>query len=574
MILKKTLSIGLAGIMGFSLVGCSKVGNSMASIPPLTMEEVAGKRMVSMTMDERDAEIYKYVTDRIVVDKEKLISIQSKDMSEVNKLLSNVNEFLKGQKNDALTEEYGNYLLVEFANTPYEWQQARVEPVGFDPAARLYFVDVTYTTTDVLKKVIPDSKIPKGAKDELLLKQQRYNDYLAYLTYKQSDFEKGELARQDFIKRWGDIDSIFQEQQGVSLLNRTRQTNNDSGGIGKLTYTGLVNDSKLATDAQMTFRYVFKYKFNLGEETDLAVESVYLKDYELENADNILKSYTLRDETGVEVLKPFMDRLINSYHKAVESTNHLGLSTLISNYGTLDKYYEDINNFTYLSTGGYTYKILSRTGTNVVVQVDRVNRIRAKGAEISLPTYDETLLMNLVLDTDDTIRIRNIFPIKKTMIGEPLSVIKNVSGVSDLIQYSSTSFTDSNKKEIENTLKTFSKLVLQGDVESQEFLNTVDLGVSQVTLQRMVDNIKSMKAKKKTTYIISWDTATNVYASVTLREIFETKSGNFDTEAVVDLVNRNGVWKVVNYTRTLNVKTGAVGNLDKKNVLTVDEVKK
>lgn len=564
----------ISSILSISLLttGCS-AQTGVSKIPPLTLEEVAGTRLASLTSDEKEGAIYKFISDTITVDKERLIEIPTKDVAVINSLLSDVNEFLKGTRNDALSDQYGNYLLLEFAKTPYEWQQTKVDPVGFDPAARLYFVDVTYTTTSTLKNAVPNSAIPNGSPEEVRLKQKRYTDYVAYLTAKNLRNEQTTpILLEKFVTAWGAPDVIMQEQQGVSLLERTRSISNDSGGIGKLTYAGLVADSKLSTNATMTFRYVLKYKYNLGEETDLQVTSAYLKNFQLNNVNDILGSYKLADPVGIEVLKPFIDQVINSYNRAVEESNTLGLYSLFDSFGGMDKYYNDIDKYTYTSTGGYTYNILSRSGTTVSVLVNRVNHVRARDADMSLPTYNETLVLNLVLSNDDKIRIKSVYPIKIELIGEPLSIIKNVSGISDKIQYSETSFTESNKKGVEDAIKNFSKVVVSGNVEGSDFINAVDLGVSQTTLQRMIDTITAIKANKKITYLISWDTKTNVYTSVTIREIFEGEGGNFDTEAAVDLVNRGGTWKVVNYVRKVNVKTDKT-NIDTKNALSIDENK-
>lgn len=578
--MKRIVSLLLLSVMCVSMLsGCSfgMQNKEIANIPSLTLDEVAGSRLVAATNEEMQTEIFNYVSDRIVVDGSKLIEVSAKDERNITTLLANINTQLSGKGGDVLTDEYANYLLLEFAKTPFEWVQSNRNIVGFDPAARLYFVDVTYITTNTYKSVVPDSKIPNGHPEGDRLKQKRYVDYMTMLTAKQNATDENGLAKYSqlyntFVNRWGDIDSIFSEQQGISLYERTRLKGSESGGIGKLTYSGLVSDNELAKGATMTIRYVLKYALNLGEETDLSVEALYLKNYSLNNYEGILNTYHLRDAAALEVLKPFIDQLILSYNKCVEESNHIGLYSLFTDYATIDKYYDEIRDYTYNSIGGYTYQILERKneGKEVAVRVDRTNQIRARGAEMSLPTYEETLIFNLVLGTDDKITIKDVYLLNSNLIGEPLSVIKDVTGISEQIQYSDVAFSASNKEAVEEVLKKFSQVVTNSDYSSQEFLNVVDLGISQVTLNRMADTIKAIIPKRKTTYIVSWDTKTNVYCSVTIREVFECENGNFDTEAIVDLGNRNGVWKVVNYTRTLNIKTNSVV-ADMSNAFCVDE---
>lgn len=569
--MRRILSLLTVGALGVTMLsGCAK-SSSVSNIPALTLEEVAGKRLAQLSTDQKEGLIYKYVSDRIVVDRDKLMTISDTDMSRINTVLSNANQSLKGENKLALSEEYANYLLLEFAKTPYEWEQIKVDPVGFDPAARLYFVDVTYNTTKQYKKAIPNSKIAKGSENEELLKQKRYRDYIYYLELKgKGDAIRAEAAYNNFVNAWGPVADIMEEQQGVSLLERTRKQNQDSGGLGKLTYSGLVSDAKLSVGATMTVRYILRYKFNLGEETDLEIMSLYVKDYALDNADKIIDSYNIEETVGVEVLKPFIDQTILSYNKAIEECNEVGLNSLFEDYSLIDKYYEDMYKYSYISIGGYTYDILERNGTNVVVKVNREIKTRARGADMSLPSYDDVVIFNMVLSNDDSIKIKSVYPVKSTLVGEPLSVIRNVNGISELIQYSGEAFTESNKGKVEDVIKKFSKVVLEGEVDSTTFTNIVDIGVSQMNLQKIADTITSINANKKATYIVSWDTKTNVYCSLTLREIFQTSTGNLDTESVIELVNRNGVWRVVNYTRVLSVKTTKT-DIDTKTALCVDE---
>ena len=446
---KKLVCVLLSGVTGMSVVGC----NNIKSTEPLTLEEVAGKRLASITSDDREKIVFEQISGRIVVDKDNLIQIDEKDMSVISNLINSVNANLRGEDNKALSTEFANYLLTEFAKTPYEWEQSNIEAIGYDPATRLYFVDVEYKTNGNLKSAIATSKIPMGSPTEDVLKQKRYEDYMNYMTLRANGNPQADAKLNEFVSRWGSVESIKEEQQGVSLLERTRKkaksqpvveappvvettpvegegaegvvegevapvepvvetpvVQSSGNGIGKLTYAGLVSDNKLNVGAKMTVRYVLKYKYNLGEETDLMVNSLYVKNYELNDADNLLKSYNSENNKGVEVLKPFIDKLILSYNKAVETTNNIGLYQLFDNYGAIDKYYEDLSKYTYTNFGGYTYNILERSGTNLVVQVDRVVKTRARGTEMSLPTYQETSIFNIVLDKDDTLKIRSVYP--------------------------------------------------------------------------------------------------------------------------------------------------------------------
>ena len=563
--MKKCVSLLLLICMCIGLLTGCGVGSSsvnLNSISSMSMEEVAGSRLLASTSQSLESEIYNYVSDRIVVDGSKLIKVTAKDEKNITALLENINIQLSGKGGNVLTDEYANYLLLEFAKTPYEWLMSSKDIVGFDPAARLYFVDVTYTTTQTYKNIVPNSAIPLGHSDADKLRKKRYSDYISMLTYKsRNNAEKYNEALWKFTNAWGNVQDIYDEQQGVSLYERTVNRTGDSGGIGRLTYSGLVRDNNFKDrGAKMTVRYILKYALNLGEETDLSVEALYVKNYAVNDVENVIKGYTLKDAAALEVLKPFIDKVLLGYNKCVEESNHVGLHKLFTDYSTIDKYYDEINNYTYNSIGSYRFDILERknNGKEVAVIVYRVNQIRARGANMSLPTYEERLIFNMQLGKDDTITITDVYLLDSKLIGEPLSVIRNVTGISEQIQYSDTAFSSSNKAKVEELLKKFSDVVTNSDYKSEQFLSCIDIGVSQETLNRMADTIKAIAPNKKTMYIVNWDTKTNVYCSVTVREVFECNNGNFDTEAVIDMGNRNGEWKVVNYTRTLNIKTNSV----------------
>lgn len=534
---------------------------------PMKPEEVVNTRLVATTNEERESAMYKYIIDRIVVDPALLLKVSSADEKNINTLFTNINHQLEGKEyqNGAnpLIDEYANYLLLEFSRTPYEWEESNKNILGFDPSARLYFVDVTYRTTSAKKNIVPDSKIPLGHPDAEAMQKKRYNDYIAISKMRYDNSLTGytsanyEEKVKEFNDTWGPEEDIFREQQGVSLYERTKELRKENSGIGLLTYSGLqsLGDKTFSKGAVMTIRYVLKYDLNLGEETEMVVDALYMKDYKLDEVSDIIANYKYDDTASIEVLSPFIDQLIWSYNKCVEESNFDGLYSLHEDFSTIDKYYEGIRDYTYNSIGGYTYDVIKREGHTVTVKVSRTNQIRARGAEMSLPTYDETLLFILELGRNDKILIKNIYLLERTMIGEPLSVIRNVAGISEKIQFSTVAFSEANRAAVIETLKKFTQLITNGDYSSSDYVAVVDLGVSQNVLNKISSSIKSIVPVKTASYIINWDSATNVYCNLTLRQVFECENGNYDTEAQVSLGNRNGTWKVVNYTRTVNIKS-------------------
>lgn len=572
--MSKTTKVKFISVAILSAIMLSACGDDVSKIDAMTMEEVTNKRITEMTQEEKEGAIYKAVADRITVDNTKLMKVDDSDFKSIKSLITKVNKDLAKGTSDTLKEDYVNYLLTQFTQTPYKWKQKDVKVVGYDPSTKLYFVDVDYETINTMKKVVPKTKIANGDPDGDALKKKRYEDYTTYLSTRDSGRTDSNNILKAFKKVWGDPSTIRNEQQGYSLAYRTNKEAKNDKDIGNLTYSGVIKNPNFTTGADMTVRYVMKYKYNLGEETDLDVNSLYIKNYELKGKDALVDKFKESEDnlTGVEVLKPFIDKLILSYNKAVEESNDTGLFQLYKDYADFDKYYSDINKYQYINTGGYKFQVLGRQGTTVNVKVDSVEHKRSKGANTSMPTYDTQYIMTLKLDSDDQIKIDSINTISSKLVGEPISVIKDVSGVSDLIQYSGDSFTDTNKKEIEKVIKKFSKVVFEGNTSTKEFSDLIDTGISDLNISKMTKQINTLQNNnRKATYIVSWDTKTNIYASVTIREVFETKDEGFlDTEATIDLVNRDGDWKVANYTRTLSVKTQE-SLISEKNALVVNE---
>lgn len=566
--------IGLTVLSLSTVLLLSACGDDISKINALSMEEITNKRVSEMTQSEKEGAIYKAVADRITVDKAKLLKVQESDFTKIKNLISKINKDLSKGTDEYLKQEYVNYLLNNFTQTPYKWKQSEIVPVGYDASSKLYFVDVTYKTKDTMKMVVPKTKVPNGNPEGDALKKKRYEDYVMYLTALNNNAENSGQLLKDFKKVWGDPDKIRQEQQGESLMVRTNKIAKNDKDIGNLTYSGVIKNPNFTSGGTMTVRYVLKYKYNLGEETDLDIHSLYIKNYELDNKEAILEKFKSDNEglVGTEVLKPFIDKLILSYNKATEESNDIGLFQLFKDYADVDKYYNDLYLYSYMNTSGYKFEVLNRQGTTVNVLVSAVEHKRSKGANTSMPTYDTEYIMTLKLDADDKIKVDSINTLSSKLVGEPISVIKDVSGVSDLIQYSGDSFTKTNKAEVEKVVKKFSKVVFNGDTNTKDFASLIDTGISDTNISKITKQITSLQDNKRgATYIVSWNTKTNIFVSLTLREVFETGTEGFlDTEATIDLINRDGVWKVSNYTRTLNIKTND-SQINEKNAIAVNE---
>ena len=362
-------------------------------------------------------------------------------------------------------------------------------------------------------------------------------------------------------------------------------------GIGTYTYSGIAKQTFTThtDEATMTFRFILDFKFNLGAETSLGVSSVYLKDFMLYGNEDTLSSIKGNDAAaydsanGLElitqnssVIKPYIDRCIDSYQKCIEENDIEGLYNIFGSTKTVDeysgrvlsttsrfkdwdKYYYDWSNYAYTKFDAYEYEIISWIGNQVQVLVTRNKKIRAKGSEMTMPSYSEEALITFIID-DDSIYLDNEVVLATHLVGEPVSMIKDVTGIASKIAYDEKSFSVENEAAVIEALKAFSKLQLtyaNAPTTSVSGTTTeagyVDLGVGTDTLTSIKETMGAIAAPtEKVTWLGTWSTKSNVYCKVHIREVFFLADGKTkDTEAYVGLISRNGVWSVVSYDRSL-----------------------
>ena len=159
----------------------------------LLANEAANKAtIVGDTENELLAAVYDYVSNNIRVDTANLIPLTEGETTLITENLDNIISCLKGVDNGAMSDDFANYMLWEFAGTQRTWDVATDEYgrptayniLGVDPATRKVFVDITFQTTNSNKFTIPVSKIIKGSATENAAKEARLNDYVAYLNAK------------------------------------------------------------------------------------------------------------------------------------------------------------------------------------------------------------------------------------------------------------------------------------------------------------------------------------------------------------------------------------------------------
>lgn len=759
--MKKSVRATLAMLMSLSvlLTGCNKDTGNLKSdegepaeeidvnigsadfkdVQALSFEEIASNAVVRK-YDEPN-QVFDYVNDNLMVDMSELVRLDAtNDKEEIDSivdLITQINHGLAyGECPKGIDENFMNYMLLKFSNTPYTWEMSnetntdnendvnlsdedkeRIEKekaaqqsavnvdgitiYGMDAQTRMYFVDVTYKTTDRTKEIIPDSLIVRGSSDEEALKKARFSDYMMWLEsntrfketgtwqdtpwcnyieqqtrdieafaalieakkpkavmrgYEQDVLDENnvesleelktdeELNREivndlydkatltytsgdgmtykmpSFWDKWGAEQDIFDTQGNITLLERaarfglgdtvikenanaevdglltsgntstasttpaatpiegddaglgdlfaedttsstTSATRADAtmkqGDIGVTTYTGL---TEVAADhgATMTFRFTLKDTYSLGLDTAMTVQSMYLYNYKMDDAQDLLTQYTTEEIENADVLSPHIERVLTSYRKAVPEWNHRGLYSLFVDYGKYDTYMEDFCSYAYNSSGKYNFNIIGRKGSEFAIELNARNKERAKGTYMTMPEYDERWLIKVKLCEDDVLRIVSITPIRAVLRSEPLSVIKNVSGISNKITYNSGDFSVANQRAVEAALMTFTKAQLEYNPETKDVWDAIDISTSESNkseIFELFNATKQFEANKATVWLTSYESKSNMYVTVKLRELFEGSASAWDTESTVSLFCRNNAWKVISYDRTLAVKS-------------------
>lgn len=554
-----------------------------------TAEEIKANQTTGAVAEQNNI-VFQYVSNSVQIDKDKLIAVEKTDADRIKSAISEINEALRtgetvkkngvvetkpttgetsesssqvaevNQKSDTtiISDSIANYMLHNFAKSPYSWKMNDCKIVGMDSATHLYFVDVYYETTNEKKEVLPESIIVKGEPEYSTLCEKRQEDYSTLMTYAVGGTDNLKEYRdslKSFETKWGKLDDIAKSMEFDSPLDYTRLYGKTKSGIGCYAYNNITNTYEI-TGAKMVYRYVMGYNYNVNDELRIEPKAVYMYNYSVNNGEDLKKKYTASEVNAEEVLNPLVNKLIYSYSKAMDECDNNGLYKLFKSYSKYDTDVNAYNEFAYHKYGTYLYDILGRDNDKLFVEVTFSNKERTKGSAMSEATYKDTLLLTLIINEDDTLTLIDSRLLNRALIGEPLSVIEKVTGVSEQINYSENAFTASNEEAVKKTITNFMKLELTKNFNSDVFTTCIDLGISNSELDNIKKTINSIDAGEVTTWITGYTTKSNLYVNATLREVYkgsETDTQS-ETSANIGLINRNGNWFVVSYTRTMNVR--------------------
>ena len=591
--MKKVIAVVMLGAI-LCTSGCSMSKPSdeiVKNTKAFTQEEIKANQTGVISAEQENI-VYQYISNSVQINKDKLIAVDVNDAKIIKDKVVEINEALRTGKtiipNDTkaegnktgnsqtsvvnienetaevkaapdktiISDSIANYMLHQFSKTPYTWEMSDCKIVGMDSATHLYFVDVYYHTTGETKAVLKDSKLTRGMDNYDIYALQRYQNYLAVVNNKDNNDAKAyEIAKKSFEDRWGTVNEVAENLDFDSPLKYARKYGSKYKGIGSYAYAG-VNNTYNITGAKVVYRMVMGYNYNVSDQVIIEPKAVYAYNYSVDNAESLVNGLKTEQINASEIIGPLISRMIYRYEKAMDEADHHGLFGLYKSYKKYDQEIYMYDKYAYHKWGTYLYDIIGRKDDKIYVEVTFNNKERTKGSAMSEATYKDVKLFTFIVDEDDNLHIIDVLDVNRDIVGEPLSVIQKVNGVQEQINYSENAFTESNKKAVEETIKEFMKLELTQTFNSEVFKNCIDLGINSSELDNIKKTLSSINANEVTCWITGYNTKSNLYVNVALREIYTNneKHTAYETTANIGLINRNSKWFVVSYARTMNVK--------------------
>lgn len=544
-----------------SLTGCA---GDMGELQALRSMEAnytttANTTNYKMSYTEQQQMIYAQVSDRKLLDLSTLSPCTDNEIQQVTNYMNTVDNILIGQaepNEDTIDPCFTNYLLAQFEQTPYYWQRSRTIIRGVDDTSKAVIVDVTYNTIGFEKDVKDDSHITKGDPDYDRKMEVRYTRYINILDalYRNNDVGKlsAEAALNEFESVYGDIEDIYNEQRNLTLTEDIFETGNQR------TYTGLINNSREDNTGTMTVRYVLVPKFVLGINLGIECKHMYVTDYHIDN--DFTEGLSTFNLDGYQEAANSVYAKLYSFFTCIDESDYQGLYKLCDKFSSLDKYYADMFETTYSKHENITLSIFDITGTHITCAVKAPSRIRARGSNMTYPSYDDRYYFEIDL-VDDELKIKECILLSRTLTGEP----DIITGEADLAGFVSLiELNNEDKLAIEKLLCDFGTLQLNSDTLSNAFSEVVDISIPQSDLSTLKSNMMSLNGKQKSVFLVNYQQGTSNYASVKCREQYQQEDNSIiEAEVTYDFLFVGGQWKISGYT------INGSGRLDTTNLSTV-----
>lgn len=544
---QKLVSMGLVLVIGAgTLTGCS--GNEikqLKSLPSLNSEST-DKVQYKMTMGEKQSMIYAQVSERQLLDLSLLDNCNDEEIQQVKQYMNQVDSQLTGAtaiKDGVIDKCFTDYLLSEFQKTPFYWQRAKTIIRGVDSASRSIVVDVTYNTIETPKEVLADSFIVEGEPDferKMKIRSTEWGRVLASMENGNADYP---ALLDKFTKLYGDPNEIVDSQRNLGLTEQVFETGNQR------TYNGIIDNAVDKEGAEMTIRYVLVPNYVLGVNLGLTCRHMYVTDFEVLNDPTVDKE--LFKEDGYATITDNVTKLMNSYFKCIDENDHAGLYKLTKDYKALDKYYADMFDTTYSKHNNFSISLFNIEGTRITAGVKVSSKVRAKGSNMTMPSYTDRYYMEFEL-VDDTLKVTNMTLLSRKLEGEP-TINTDDAGNEGFIASIDLSNTD--KKHIEELICDFSSLQLLKDVTSDKFAEIVDFSTSEEKLASIKENMTSLGGTEKVVFLQTYQQGTSNYASVKCKEMFQSDDNSITEATVVyEFISKGDKWYIYDYNILSSVK--------------------
>lgn len=545
--MKKQIVLGLVSAMMItSLTGCGNSEMSELNNIKAAQTESEVSSVVNLASNEQETLIYEQVSDRKLLDLTLLDACDETYISQIEQFMNQVNDQITGAvttENGVISEDLVNYILFEFEKTPYHWSRSGMSIRGMDSNSRNVVVDVTYKTTGTQKDVKGDSTITKGCDNYDQLISVRAARWAVYLNSKYDIYgnivqgnEWRKLYR-DFKKAYGEPKKIFEEQTIKTPAKEVQET-------GKIrTFRCLSDTQEEKTGGEMTFRFILTPKFKMGINLGWTCEHMYLTNYKLDKDPTEGKEvYTAE---GSESVVTNLDRLMNSYYKCIEESNHYGLYKLVNGYEKWDKYMSDYFDYTYRKNCNYTISLFNISGKSVDFGVTLSRKVRAKNTKMTLPIYTERYHYQAEL-VGDSFKITNETLLSSTLDGEPAITTETAetTGFS-----SGVSISTEDRQALEKLIAEFGVVHMSGDYKSEKFGELVDLSIPGPTLTQMREKLKESIGKQKSIYITSYLQGSSNYASILCKELTQKEDNNIvERDVTYTFLFKNNKWYISDWT--------------------------
>ena len=526
-----------------TVTGCSstKEINELNNLQALNSEaDVTENYKLSWT-DEQEM-IYSQVSDRTLLDLTTLTACNDDELQQVMNYMNSVDAQLCGTasgSSDIIDSCFTNYLLTEFSRTPYYWQRAKTTIRGVDPESRSIVVDVVYNTIDFEKNVQKRSSITLGEIGYEMMLDTRYERWLEVLEAKYSNYESLEWQTlyDSFVKAYGEPEDIFASQDLGTPTEEIFETGNQK------TYEGLIDTAGEQSHATMTVRYILVPNYVLGINLGITCQHMYITDYKLLN--DVTEGKELFTQEGYATVTDSVYDVLYSFFRCIDEAHHTGLYKNMSEYGKLDKFYEKLFEYAYTKNNNFTISLFDIQGTHVECGVTLATKVRAKGSNMTFPSYTDRYYVELEL-INGVLQIENIILLSRTIEGEPAITTDeaDVSGFGAVIDLD-----NADRDDIEKLIANFSSLQLLGDSKSDDFSNVVDVSMPQSDLKVLEENMLSIGGAQKVVWLVNYQQGTSNYASVKCKELFQLVDNSIvEVSAVYDFIMKGNRWYVYGYS--------------------------